>query len=517
MRKIFIAIYILGIFSVKGQTPIREISKQEWKIIPAIPNTNAFGKGYMGLENYADARAEVSPSEQAFLVNFERKEYGVILVNEELKVKWQTPIPGILHALYKVNDKLIVIHKGSNELRNEAYLEVSATVLDPKSGKIIMTKNLLGGKPDHYVDVHTFQDPDNKELIIGIRHTPEFLKQKSKMAVSFSSSDYPSTSKYEVVYFDENLEQKNKILLPIRKSGLWEVKMNIDKNFVITYDQAVGVFGLQVISGTNEVWYKTFTVSDKARVQHIVDVVPSTLHSNVFFFSARYYNNENEPVLSFYRIDYKTNEVTKFERVLSKAYRKELIPKWVAAEEDNKTRPIPESWENFKFSSIIETPDKVILIAESTYSETYMYNSPSASGQGFQTRSSMHYENSDMLLTVFDNNLGILDEKLVGKNYKHSSTTNHFAGVKLKDNLLYIITASDEKARMSRPLIMKYNISSKSMDVQPRPDKVQRNGVPRTSPSSTIWFDKGYAIVFWDSEQTYFSSNAKSDLQYFKY
>ena len=515
MRKLLIALNILVAFSASGQAPIQEIFKQDWKIIPATPNINAYQANPFIPYNYKDARVELSPTEQDLMVNFQKSENGILLLTDELKVKWQTPIPGILYALYKVNDKLIVIHNGTSEVRNEDYSLIYATVLDPATGKKILTKDILGGKPDHFVDVNTFPDPEKKELIIGFRHSAGLLKQKSKSISSVGRDDYNTTTKYELVTFNENLEQLKRSTLPVKKSNiLYQIEITLNKNFILVYKESTGNVGLQIILGESQIWSKSYNFTNKERFFDTYRVIPSTLFPDVFFFTADFTTSDRDPALSLFRINFTNQEVKKIERVFTKDYRKELGTKWEQGDPEKSSRPIPRYWDYFRFSSIIELQDKVVVVAESVYSESYTV----IDNGGFSFGSSRSYnENSDMLLTVYDNNLKTLDEKLIGKNYRYNSMIGNFASVNLKDNSLYIISASDERPPVCRALVMKYNLQKKAFDYIKIADKGQRKGLRRINPPSTVWFKKGYAVIFWDADESFMFTGINSDLQLYGY
>lgn len=518
MRKTILALSILSIQIVNGQAPIQESFKLAWKIIPAYTNINAYRPNPFVPLNYRDSRVEVSPSEQAMLVNFKKNENGVILITEGLSVRWQTPIQGNLFAINKVNGNLVVIHNGSSEVRNEGYSLVLATVLDPATGKKIITKDLLGGKPDHYVDAHVFSDPEQKEIIIGFRHSAGIIKQKSKSVASFGREGYEITERYEVVSFNENLEQLKKTVLPIKKSStLYEVQMSINKNFILSYEESPGTFGLQVISGESQIWYKSHVFASKADAYDRYKIIPSNIFPEVFYFASNFQNTEKDPVLSLVRIDYSNQDVKRFERVFTKDYKKELIEKWESSDNGKDSRPIPKFWDYFKVSSLVELQDRFIVIAESMHTEIYETMSTNASGSGFSSRSYAYNQNNDMLLTVFGNDLKILDEKLVGKKNKYTSTIGNFAGVLLKDNFLYIVTATNEKIASYRPLVMKYDINAKTFVYQKITDRGTLKTMRRVSPPSTIWFKKGFAIVFWDGDETFLNSSVNTDLQFFSY
>lgn len=501
-----------------SQQPIQEAFKQDWKILPAYPNINAYQADPFTILNYGDSRVEISPSEQAFLVNFQQKRNGVVLLDDQLKVKWQTQIEGNLFGLYKVKNNLIVVHNGTAEVRNEDYSLIQATVLDPATGKKILTKDILGGKPDHYVDVYTFPDPEKNELIVGFRHTTGLLKQKSKSVVSISRQDYDATARCEILTFDESLQQLKKSVLPIKKaSTLYEVEMTLNKNFVLAYRESVGTIGIQVVNGESQIWYKSFPLTTRERFYDLYKIIPSKLFPDVFFFSADFDNTDRDPVLKLFRINYTSQEIKSYERVFTKDYRKDMASKWVSADPDRNSRPIPRYWEYFRLSSIHELQDKIIVVAESVYTETYQMMNTGGLGTGLGLSSRSYNENSDMLLTQFDNSLKILDEKLSGKTYKYASFIGNYAGALLKDNAVYIVTASDERAGVSRPLIMKYNVSKKSFDYQKIAEKGNKKGIRLVHPPSTIWFNKGFAVVWWDGDESMMFSGINTDLQLFPY
>lgn len=518
MRNLFIVLTVLGVHFVNGQAPIQESFKLDWKIIPAYPNINAYQADPFVPFNYRDSRVEVSPTEQALLVNFKRNENGVILLTEGLSVRWQTPIQGNLFAMYKVNDKLVVIHNGSAEVRNDDYSLVLATVLDPATGKKILTKDLLGGKPDHYIDVHTFPYPEKKEIIIGFRHSAGLLKQKSKSIASISREDYNMTPKYDIVTFNEKLEQQKMTSLPIKKTFiLYEVEMSINKNFILAYRESPGTIGLQVISGANQLWYKSYTFTNKERFYDIYRIVPSKLFPEVFYFTSDYVNVDKDPVLSLLRINYISQDEKKFDRVFTKDYKKELGEKWIPGDKDRNSRSIPRYWEYFKLSSIVELQDQLVVVAESVYTESYQMMSPNLVSPGFSSTTRSYNENSDLLLTVFNNELKPTDEKLIGKNARFYSMIGNFAGVFLKDKSLFIVSATDDRPGTNKPIVMKYDVTKKTFDYLKITDKGTRKGFRRTNPPSTIWFDKGFALVFWDGDESMIFTTINTDLQLFKY
>jgi len=93
----------------------------------------------------------------------------------------------------------------------------------------------------------------------------------------------------------------------------------------------------------------------------------------------------------------------------------------------------------------------------------------------------------------------------------------NFASVNLKDNSLYIISASDERPPVCRALVMKYNLQKKAFDYIKIADKGQRKGLRRINPPSTVWFKKGYAVIFWDADESFMFTGINSDLQLYGY
>ena len=480
----------------QSQVTAKDLPGTNWRIIPGMSNKNALLRQRLNnlddrekfSGNFNSGRLSLSPTEQVVMLSVGDKEYAVAKINEDLKFDWATSIPGPLMTIGKVNNKIIVIY-GNNPVDQNPKTPVHAIVLDASTGKKITGKTLFDRDPAKRSEVKVFFVPKSNEFYFGIRYTDA----DTKLRVFGGKENYDlisMTSKFELIAYDENLDQLSKKEVPMRnKSNFLSVEMTAAKELFTIYKEDDGGYFVQrtAANHTELKEFKRINLDLAKNLPVKMDFVLSGNDQNVCYLTFRYFNSDKDWAVTLYRIDFGTGLMKYRTDSYTKAHRKGIEENHSPTyEKPGKLRTA--DWESMEYTGLIEQGNKLICLKEAVVEDVPMSNLSSS-----QPPSKSTTKTGDGILSILDSNLKLLQEVPFAKSVTVNGIEHAASGFMLRGNRVFIVTPENEGTHITI-VIFEYDLDKKQFIRRFTPDKGQIKKKHDLVPAATLWFDKSYAI-----------------------
>lgn len=139
-------------------------------------------------------------------VEIDGHDFALMAVNDKAEILWRLPLKGISLGCGKFNDKILVVTSQNNTLKG-FVLPFTGHVVDVKTGKIELEKDIYNVTTTHTVDVKSFFCESGNFYKLAIRET------QSKGGFSFSGDETKNalTSNLTIIDFNEKLENIKQI------------------------------------------------------------------------------------------------------------------------------------------------------------------------------------------------------------------------------------------------------------------------------------------------------------------
>ena len=503
-----------------AQAPVKELLEQNWRIIPSYSNKNkSLEQSKIRLSSESDgnfnkSRVVLSPTEQVVLISYNSTDYGVMLITEELKIKWNTPLTGLTLGIGKYKDKILVIHTGDIN-KKDNWSQINATILDPASGKKILTKTILNAPTDFLFEPKLFFTTDNQEFFLGVRYTETENKARIFVfgaGIGNFADKYSKTPKFELLSFNENLEEIRKVELPIKKGFYFlQAEMSKKKEIIIMYHEGNGNFGIQLIANNfiDVKDYRRISVDLRENANFDMSFSLSGIFINIIHFTITYQNAEKERATAVYRINLDDKIVKSVSVAYNKEYRKKMKEKYKPFNKKADNLSTGE-WDEMEIGDLIEFEDKIICFTEVQLKKQNIHNN----GAPSQTTIT-----GDAILSVYDKNLTLIDQQIIPKYIEYFGSEGVYTSLFVHDHILTMLSGVRTGAFSSLPLIIDYDLNQNKITRQDIPERgsVRKSPYITIDPSCTLWFQKSFVISYRKEQGVFSAKRSETDMQKFIY
>lgn len=519
--RLFLSIHFL-IFSqfIFAQAPVKELLEQNWRIIPSYSNKNkSLEQSNVRLSSESDgnfnrSRVVLSPTEQVVLISYNNTDYGVMLITEELKIKWNTPLSGLTLGIGKYKDKILVVHTGDMN-KKDYWSQINATILDPVSGKKIMTKTILNAPTDFLFEPKLFFTPDHQEFFLGVRYTE--TENKARIFVFGAemgnfTEKYSKTPKFELLSFNENLEEIRRIALPAKKGfNFVQAEMSKKKELLIMYYEGDGSFGIQLIADNfiDVKDYRRISVDLRENDNFNMSFSISGVDFNIIHFTITYQNAEKDRATAVYRINLNDKIVKSVSIAYNKEFRKKMKEKYKPYNKKADNLSTSE-WDEMEIGDLIEFEDKVICFTEVQLKKQHI-RSTNAMSQTTIT--------GDGILSVYDKNLTLIDQQIIPKYIEYFGSEGVYTSLFVHDQILSMVSGVRTGSFSTLPMIIDYNLKQNKITRQDIPERgsVSKSPYITIDPSCTLWFQKSFVISYRKEKGAFTAKRRETDMQKFFY
>jgi len=477
--------------TVSAQNLQEVLPHQDWRIIPGLPNVNCMSLllepsdfSAQSIGDFQLGRCIISSDETAVLMSYNAQKFGVSLLTKQLKIKWNTPLPGTPMAIGKFHDKLIVIT--TPEFKPGGWKnQFDAFLLDPASGKIATHKNLYTAPDDRLIEPKFFFIGKSNDFKLGIRTTGASRGREINIfgGADKLKTEYGQTPGFELISINDQLEVTGKIQLPVKKDYQFLGCGNcVNGALFFAYYEGDTNIGVQRVSpGGDSTDFRNASFDARNKTAFETGFFVSPSQPDVVYLNIDYTNTDKDRALAAFRFDFKQDEKQKAVAVVDKEYKRDLKDHYVELNREE-GKPSTGNWDDLKTIAITDNGNKIIVIKEV---QTIIL-----SGGG-------HYEyvTGDAIVSVYNQQMQfqsnmIIPKKITGTRTLGRSSSFHFAG-----DTMYVVSgegnglgyhADYSVIDLAAGKLVKFSI----------PQKKQVSGM--IDPQSTLWFGDGFIVNYLD-------------------
>lgn len=480
--------------------PAKELVNQNWRVVPGYSTKNnmlggvgSYGPFNLSAGNYQISKLELSPTEQAVVVSYSQKEYGVVHINKDLRVKWNTPVNGFALSLGRLNNHIVVIHTANLKSKFDFLKELQATLIDPSNGKKILTKTIFTEPSGLYIEPKSFFKSTGDGFSLGIRRTNAEVNNKGYArgkAYDKFIHEYSTTSKFELFEFNEKLEETRRATVPVKTDfHFLQAEMNSAGELIFLYSENEKSFGVQRISNnlTDQRNYKSFTIDIQK------NAISSTWlymgdHPEICYVGSTFQNSEKDRVNAVYRFDFANDNTVSTQMQFHKLFRKEMKEKFVQTVKGaDELRT--DDWTEMEIVRILEYKDFVVCFQEAKQIKQGPVN---FNGTNPDPKSIT----GDAILSIYDRNLKIVDQQVIPKYLELYGTDVAVSSLHCHDNIISLVSGYKTGLMANSTMLIQYDLEKKKIINQTVAERGSAKRAYVVYPAATLWFQNGFVVPY---------------------
>ncbi len=504
-RKFFIlSLFFLTFMHCLSQTSQTFLDKQDWRIIPGYSGGMGADDAEIMKQSTGDfnlSRVALSSVEIASLVVYKKKDYGVILINNVLNVKWSTHIEGVPLTIAKFHNKLLVITTPKVKVLKGVESQLSGVLIDPLTGNIIATKLLFSYRNDVFTQLLFIRNEKANDLKIGVRTTLEKKQIKISLygiglekMIRTAEENYEKTDSFQIISLTENLSEAKTINFPVQKDmRIIQCVSNEKGELYVAYFDGEKNISIQKydadesnLLGTNNV---VFEPKDKS--EFTSDLFLSNTDNSVAYLCIDFTNSDKDYNLLVYRLDFSSsgNTSPSASVIIDKNYRKASEASYIAPDKEA-TKLDTKKWDNMKVVNVVDTKDEVVIFKE-VYYEEIVGNMMSYSQQHPE------YYTGDAIVSIYDKDMKLISEQIIPKEMEFNFEMGISSSLHIQDGRkLSIVSVTNKKKNWGNVLYSEIDLSTNKLTKYNLLERSSTDRQELPDPRSVIWFDDGFEINF---------------------
>lgn len=493
-------VFIFGLISTGlfSQQPIKELTAQNWSLAPLYSSASAIYDYNMGvnglfyeLSYFPDAQITASPSEKIAVIANSTFEYGIIRINDNLQIKWNQQINGVVTGMGIFNGKLLVIHIDKSQEREIKETVCRASLLDMSTGKVLNSKIIYQSSAHRQMDISCFILSESSQFYLGVRQTELETGVTPKLFNSHNLlQKFKNTTRYDVITFDQNLAQKESVEVPVKKDYyLQSVKMNSRRELLILYLEKLDAFHLQQIGSDfrSEESLITMPADVKSGYAKSAKIFIGKQNPSTVYVACSYKNKKRDDVNSLFRVDLDKKSTRSLEQVVDKEFKKTVKSNYTRYSNNSNDLNIA-SLNDLEYIDLQEVGDKIVV-----YQEVVMKVMEQSSFSNFYY---YFLYVKDGLLSVYDQQLKLTDQKLIPKYQKYEGTFKLTSGIHINDNKVYIASMIKKGINLpGRPFFVEYDLNQKKITKEIVLNLTESSRASNLIPEATLWFEKSFLFT----------------------
>lgn len=440
----------------------------------------------------------------AMIVSVPKADFAIVNLDSKLTQKWLSPLTGFPLAVGKFKNNILIVAATDRSWFKSFSGSYKAILLDETSGKMLSEKIIYEGSQTFLEDPDFYFAKDGSYFKMTARLTG--MKRKTNFfGVNRSDKDYRATQDFNIIEFDDNLSQRNKISPNMPPGESWNVSCSADGSFLITtMDKAAGKINVATYISSSADPIKTVSIPVTMRKSSDISGIYSTASTQPFISYAAftYLNTDKEISLFVARIDFKNSTYKVTNEVFDNRHVKDLR---------NTFTPVNKKYDNLEFSQIdflgvkhiAEYGDKLLVSVAPAFIQT--------SGRG-----SVAFEGS-VLMNVYDQDLKQAFHQFIPRVYMSLSGEGSKIAYSLKNNIFRLIAnvkAGSLSSTSSLYAEMDFT-NGKMLKMNKVPDDDIGSG-HYVNPESVSWLD-GSCIVPYLDRQRVLSTKLHTQIQLLSY
>ena len=496
--KVFIFLSVLFSLSLTaiGQRKVVEIQNLEWSIVPSQAHDNNPSFFYYSQEPFKQSvddveasKVYIEPNEAIVLVAYRKDEYGVIRVNSDGNVKWNTAIKGIPMKIALFGDKVIVITNADFKTFSGFSKEYGIVEIDPSSGSLLATKSLYKRTDDEYLKL--LSSKNGNFFYVGIRH---------------DSGKKGATSSFSLLSLNNQLQLSAPVTLKIDPSSTFRDCIADSKGgvYISTFNEedAMQVYCFSAAGEKRGMLLLPFERKSKSVFNSRLF---ATEKADNIYVSLEYKNPDKAEALELYQLDFTNNKKKSSSTVVTKEFIKQKKEAIKAAGNAGE-KPHTDDWDNLRVTAILEHADQIIVLREAHAS--YMNYVPNSA----MSRSD-EWTTSDAFLSVYSKDLKELTTVVIPKYMSLNFPMGYGSSINIKGDRLYFVSA---QLKPTTAILGILNLTTLAFKIETLPkQEISKADFPE--PKATLWFDKNFLVDYIDPKNGITIKKINTSLQQLAY
>lgn len=487
---LFLIIFFASITAF-GQTQMGIIKDPQWNLVAAY---NSKFKNTINL----------SDNSLAMVVGVPKVDFAVVNIDHKLTQKWLTPLSGYPLTIGKFKNNILVIAASDKNFISTFGGAYKAYLLEEKTGKLLAEKVIYEGNKEFIEEPDFFFATDGSYFRMSVRLT--MMKRKTGiLAIYQSDKSYPKTQDFNVINYDENLNQREIIRPRMPEGEQWTMSNGADGSlFIATVDNNAGKVSAATYTASSADPLKIVTIPLDIRKNRKITSILSTAGSNPFinYLAVVYENTDKETALITARIDFKdgTSKVTK--EIFDNKHVKELQKSFV---------PVNKTFDDLQFSKIeflevkhiAEYGDKLLVGVGPSFIQTSKYGTVTFDGS--------------LLMKVYDSEVKQLYHQFIPRTYMSLGGEGSKVAYSLKDNTLRMVANLRSGSFSSvYSLYAEMDFTTGKMLVTNKvADKDIKKGF-YVNTESVTWLNDSFILAYYD-KQRIFRTTLDAQMQLLSY
>jgi len=479
-----LSVYASITYSQKAYPPV--IAEGDWEPLRVVGNNGGgFEETYYSLEK---GIIQVSETEAVAPVSdkvstFSKRKYAIIKINKDGQVLWNAPVPGNIISVSKLGDNILTVYSsGHEELNYEGIPEVTALLIDVKSGAKVKEKIIFKSTDKLYTQIRIANKPSGQLAYVLFRSTvySKWYKQHdNKMHM------IRTTTKMMAVQLNDELDvtKETEIKSVANDAELLGYVVNENGDLFISAigDEKIKIekFNSSLVSQKR---LESFLGFDKSGYVTPMIALDANNDQNVLF------------ALRFWRGKTGINQCWSFQfdagkvfisdpQELSKDYARNVE---TVNKVKNKGIRDPAFIGDSKPVGIVSTKDKFIVLSQVGYFD--FTSSAAAAGPIF--------------IRFYDKEGHLLKELIIDQNYTGGKGAS--LGYKLINNKLYILTNGPNRLQEYRSMVFYINCDNITAENMGPLDKDELSKDVLIEGNATFWFGNTVILQHFLSKRTLF-------------
>jgi hypothetical protein len=493
---LFIALFAAtGILQAQKTFP--PSGELDWKILDVPTNVSTFyDNGFS--RSYSAGAVYVSESEAVVPVRFKKGAYGLVKVNKEGKVVWQTPLDGCIKGMAKFKNKIMVLMADVSKTNENDIENLYVATADPLTGKTAGKKKIFENPRELRVEPLFHKTTAGEFNKLLIRTTADKINNRL-----WDADHVLKNGRLQVIGLGEDLsvKQTQEINLPAKDAAFIGSVVNdagelfvaaAIEDQVVTYKfNASGVLESRLqapFNAKNGFSKYPVLVADKTNSQGVL-------------LGLNFINNNKGRSNQVYRFDFATKKVTGTgEEELNREYAKSIELQKLEGSHRSGFKKEPE---DLRIIEIVQKDDKYVVVKEMRE-------------QIINSNGSEVFNNEAIIISFYDQNWKPIKNIGVDKRYSSFGRYSVSLGIYAMGDYLYLTSGTLTGPASYGDYLCVTNTRSMTLEKLVLLDKAGIGNAKSIEGGATVWFPDTFLLNY-DVLGSMFSNDTNTILQKAEY
>lgn len=499
MRLLLVFISGLLVSSLFSQAPVKILEAQPWVPCQSARNTNTlldYGnisndlRIYMG--DYQRGHIRISEHEKIILAISSPVEYLVLSLTDNMTVKWQQSIPGVVLNIGRFNDKILVVYFPKSDKRDTYNSLCKGLLLDMNSGKVIAEKDLFQGSANTGYQYNCFFWGE-RNFRLGVRRTKLdsdkelYFGRKTDALIEKGSQ----SEGYQLLSYDAELNRISGVEVPVRKTAFFQgVEMNSQQELVFLYKDENHALIVQRVNADGSKEKNTVTIEQEVRSETtpLARLLLSKSDPDAVFLFSSYKNKDRDYTNAVIKVNLSTKKVESDLQVINRDFKKAAKNNYTPASKKSQGLN-QEFWDYLEWIAAEEVGDYLVV-----YQEVLLNFQEPSGMNSFKTNPAFYQR--DGLITVYDRQMKVVDQKILPKTISYYGYYRISSSMHVRNDKVYIMSILRVGMASSFPFFFEYDLTQKKVTREEIFENARTGKGHIPVSGATIWFDQKLVFLF---------------------